>query len=67
MREIASPWKMGSNRITLAPTTTATAVSSTGRKTYCAGIDHGMLKAHALLAAQFDEVHQDWAGCEETL
>ena len=32
IREIASPWKIGSNKITLAPTTTAAAVSSIGRK-----------------------------------
>ena len=32
IREIARPWKMGSKRITLAPTTTAAAVSSMGRK-----------------------------------
>src|ERR1051326_3170095 len=32
MSEMASPWKMGSNKITAAPTTTAIAVSSIGRK-----------------------------------
>ena len=30
--EMASPWKIGSNRITAEPTTTAAAVSSMGRK-----------------------------------
>src|SRR6266498_689691 len=32
MSEIARPWKIGSNNITVAPTTTASAVSSIGRK-----------------------------------
>src|SRR5205807_7533277 len=32
MSERASPWKIGSNRMTLAPTTTAAAVKSIGRK-----------------------------------
>ena len=32
IRAIARPWKIGSNRITMKPTTTAAAVSIIGRK-----------------------------------
>ena len=59
MREMASPWKMGSKRMTEAPTTTAAAVSIMGRnRTAPASIDR-LVQGHALLDPQFDEVHQD--------
>ena len=50
---------MGSNRMTLAPTTTAAAVSSMGRKAHGACIDDSFFQRHALRAAQFDEVDED--------
>ena len=47
---MASPWKIGSNRITPEPTTTAAAVSIMGRKRTAPGIDHRFVQRHALLS-----------------
>ncbi len=59
MNDSASPWKMGSNKITLAPTTTAAAVSSMGRKRTAPASTTASSSDIPCVAAQFNEVDED--------
>ncbi len=57
--EIARPWKIGSNRMTAAPTIMAAAVSAMGRNRTAPASTTACSSGNALEQPQFDEVHQD--------
>jgi len=58
MRESARPWKIGSKRITPAPTTTAACGEHHGRNRTAPASTTLPLR-HSLLEPEFDEVHED--------
>ena len=57
--EIASPWKIGSNRITAEPDDDRGGRQRHRPEPHGAGIDHGLLERHAVAQPQLDEVDED--------